>query len=337
MDNTIKKVFITGANGFIGKTLATFLNKKGVETCGIDFVADHAGNVMAADLFEVDKWRALLQECDAVVHTAAVVSNALGEDETWRVNVRGTQVVLDAAAESGNIRRFVHLSSVAALGFEHTGAMDESCALRACGQPYRDTKLASEHLVLNYHNGQHNSQNNSQHSDGKMDCCIVRPADVYGPGSRPWVVLPVEEMRKKKFLVPREGMFGPVYIDDLVDGIYLVLTRPQAPGQIFILSGFGQVSNLEYFGYLARMAGQANVRSVPGKLAIAGTTVFEKAVHLVGKTTDINPLTMIMLSRPSADYSHAKASRLLGYQPKVELEEGMQRCEDWLREQGRIP
>lgn len=57
----------------------------------------------------------------------------------------------------------------------------------------------------------------------------------------------------------------------------------------------------------------------------------------IGKTTDINPLTMIMLSRPSADYSHAKATRLLGYRPKVALAEGMRRCEAWLQEQGMVP
>jgi nucleoside-diphosphate-sugar epimerase len=252
-----------------------------------------------------------------------VVSQALSEDETWRVNVLGTQVVLDAASQSGT-GRFVHLSSVAALGFEHEGRMDESMPLRACGQPYRDTKIASEHLVLNYH------------TSGRVDGCIIRPADVYGPGSRPWVILPIEEMKKKKFLVPVEGMFGPVYIDDLIKGIYLALTKQAASGQIFQLSGFGEVSNLEYFGYLAKMVGLRKVPSVPSKLAIAGTTVFEKAVHLAGKTTEINPLTMIMLSRPSADYSHAKAKKLLGYKPGVTLDKGMQHCAAWLRQQGMI-
>ena len=132
-------------------------------------------------------------------------------------------------------------------------------------------------------------------------------------------------MKKKKFLVPAEGMFGPVYVDDLIKGIYLALTRPAASGQIFQLSGFGEVSDLEYFGYLAKMVGLKKVPSVSSKLAIAGTAVFEKAVHLAGKTTEVNPLTMIMLSRPSADYSHAKAKELLGYQPGVTLDEGMQR------------
>lgn len=292
---SIQKVFITGAGGFIGKAVAAFLNEQGIETCGIDFVADPQANVIAADLFEVEKWRPLLEDSDAVLHTAAVVSNALDEDETWRVNVSGTRVVLEAASASARTRRFIHLSSVAALGFEHEGVMDETLALRACGQPYRDTKIASEHLVLNYQ------------SSGDIDCCIIRPADVYGPGSRPWVVLPIQQMKIRKFLVPTEGMFGPVYVDDLVRGIHQALIRPESSGQIFILSGFGEVTNLEYFGRLARMLGLARVPSVPGRLAIAGTGIFEKAVHLLGKTTDINPLTMIMLSRPSADYSHAKA------------------------------
>lgn len=324
MEQKIKKVFITGANGFIGRAFANKLNKKGIGSCGIDFVANPEADVIAADLFAVDKWRPLLEECDAVLHTAAVVSNALSDDETWRVNVLGTQMVLDAVSRSKRTGRFIHLSSVAALGYEHEGRMDEFMPLRACGQPYRDTKIASEHLVLNYHAG------------GKVDGCIIRPADVYGPGSRPWVVLPIEEMKKKKFIVPAGGMFGPVYVDDLTAGIYQALTKPAAAGQIFQLSGFGEVSNLEYFGYLANMVGLKRVPSISSKLAIAGTTVFEKAVHMAGKTTEVNPLTMIMLSRPSADYSHDRAKRLLGYKPTVTLHKGMQRCEDWLRSNGMI-
>ena len=89
-------------------------------------------------------------------------------------------------------------------------------------------------------------------------------------------------------------------------------------------------------GYLAKMVGLKKVPSLSSKLAIAGTTVFEKAVHLAGKTTEINPLTMIMLSRPSADYSHARAKDLLGYKPTVTLAKGMRSCELWLRQQGKI-
>jgi nucleoside-diphosphate-sugar epimerase len=324
MKVTIKKVFITGANGFIGRQLEKKLNETGVETCGIDFQADADRNVIAADLMAVEKWEAMLNECDAVVHTAAVVSNALSADDTWNVNVLGTQVVLDAAANSKKTKRFLHLSSVAAMGFEHTTTMNENLPLKACGQPYRDTKIASEHVVLNYH------------TMGKIDTCIVRPADVYGPGSKPWVVFPIAELKKKSFVVPKEGMFGPVYIDDLINGVYLALTKPESSGQIFIISGFGEVTNSEYFGRLAEMIGIKKVPTLPSKLVIMATAAYEKGFHLLGKTTDINPLTMKMLSRPNADYSHAKATEILGYKPEVNLDEGMRRSEEWLRNEGMI-
>ena len=51
-----------------------------------------------------------------------------------------------------------------------------------------------------------------------MDCTVIRPTDVYGPGSRPWVILPLETMKAGRFLLPAhgKGIFSPVYIDELV-------------------------------------------------------------------------------------------------------------------------
>lgn len=320
----MKKVFITGANGFIGQSMARYLNANGIETCGIDFVEDPNRQIFHADLFAVDSWRELMLSCDTVIHTAAIVSNAATEEDTWRVNVLGTQVVLDEAAKSANKMRFLHFSSVAALGLSHTGEMDENTALRACGQKYSDSKLASEHLVLNYNNA------------GKVDATIIRPADVYGPGSKPWIVTPISMMKQKKFIVPKEGMFGPVYIDDLIEGCYLALCSQQAIGQIYILSGMGQVSNEAYFSYLAKMLGQTAAKTLSKQVIYPIAFAAERLAHLFGKQTELNPSTVAMLSRPSAQYSHAKASKELAYQPKVSLEEGMARSEVWLREQGML-
>lgn len=320
----MNKVFITGANGFIGRTLSHYLNLKGIKTCGIDLVANDAESILQADLFEAETWRGLLLTCDTVVHTAAVVSNAATEDETWRVNVLGTQVVLDEVAKSEVKIRFMHFSSIAALGLTREGIMDENTALRACGQNYCDSKLASEHLVLNYHNA------------GKVDGIIIRPADVYGPGSNPWVITPIAMMKQKQFVVPKEGMFGPVYIDDLIEGCYLALCVPSASGQILILSGQGEVTNDEYFSYLAKMLGRAQVNTLSKNVLYPVAYVAEKLAHLIGHRTELNPASVAMLSRPSAQYSHAKATKLLGYQPKMSLKKGMMHCERWLREQGMI-
>jgi len=312
-----KKVFITGANGFIGRKLAEVFSQAGAEVCGMDMVANTENNIVQGDLSTPEKWRDTLNGCDLVIHTAAVVSNALNYEQTWQVNVAGTKTVLDEAIACGSVKRFVHLSSVAACGFEATSTIDETMPLKTHNHPYRDTKITSEHLVMNYQSSSH------------IDCTIIRPADVYGPGSRPWIITPIEEMKKNKFMVPT-GMFGPIYIDDLVDGILLAAEKDAGKGQIFILSGEGEVTNQAYFGLLANMLGKDKVPNLANGLLIAYATVFEFFVNLMGKTTEINPNSIKMLSRPCADYCHKKATNLLGYQSKISLAEGMARSKQWL-------
>jgi len=322
-DICYKKVFISGGAGFIGQCLAKHFRENGSEICGIDRYALPEFNIEQAELSHPSSWKTLLKGCDLVIHTAAVVSNALTYDETWQVNVAGTKTLLDAAVELGDTKRFVHLSSVAAMGFEHTGPIHEGLPLKTINHPYCDTKITSEHLVLSYH------------ASGKIPCTIIRPADVYGPGSKPWILTPIKELKRKTFMVPK-GMFGPVYIDDLINGIYLAANQKTGEGETFIISGFGEVSNQEYFSYLGDMLNIKKIRSMNKPLGMVLTSILERLINLLGKTTEINPNSIKMLSRPSADYSHAKASKLLNYQPHVSLKEGMKNCEQWLKSEGIV-
>ncbi len=317
MATQYKKIFITGANGFIGRKLAQKFIQCGAQVCGMDMVADTSRNIVKGDLASPEKWRGVLAGCDLVIHTAAVVSNALNYEQTWKVNVLGTKTILDEAIACGSVKRFIHLSSVAACGFEATSTIDEMMPLKTQNHPYRDTKITSEHLVMNYQ------------SSGQIDCTIIRPADVYGPGSRPWIITPIEELKKGKFIIP-SGMFGPIYIDDLVDGIVLSAEKKAGIGQIFILSGGVEVTNQEFFCHLAHMLGKNKVPSLPNSLLKIYASINEFIVNLFGKTTEINPNTIKMLSRPCADYSHKKATDLLGYQPKISLSEGMVKSKQWL-------
>jgi len=69
-------------------------------------------------------------------------------------------------------------------------------------------------------------------------------------------------------------------------------------------------------------------------LVLKLTGFIEWCYHLFGKTTDINPSTMRMLSRKSAAYSSEKAHRVFGYQPEFTLQQGMQHALQWAYEQG---
>ena len=143
-------VFITGANGFIGRALGAYFSDKGFAVCGVDRGADPARFVVAGDIVDPSPWQAQLEGCAVVVHTAAVVSNAVPAVQQWQINVLGTRRVIEAAARA-KVGRVVHLSSVRAygdLGFPDT--VEESWPLRPDGHAYVDTKVASEAVAFDY-------------------------------------------------------------------------------------------------------------------------------------------------------------------------------------------
>lgn len=322
---TPRRVFVTGALGFIGRAIADRWRAAGAEVRGVDHVADRALSVVAGDVAAPGEWQRHAAGCDLVVHTAAVVSNALGQDASWRVNVLGTRNVLDAAAR-GSAQRFVHLSSIRAfsdLGFPDD--VDERRPVRPDGAPYVDTKIASEHVVLQAHAG------------GELACTIVRPGDVYGPGSRPWVVMPLEMIRARAFALPAlgRGRFSPVYVDDLVDGIALAAGSPAASGQVLTLSGGETVSTREFFSHHHRWAGVRGPLLLPTPVALAIAHGVAAANRLRRVESEVNPVSMRYFTRRGG-YSIAKARALLGYEPAVGLEDGMRRTEAWVRSSGLV-
>ena len=108
-----------------------------------------------------------------------------------RVNVRGTRNVLEAAARQ-RCERVVHVSSVATWGYEHSEQLDEDARPRPCGIPYIDTKGASDALALD-------------RARGGEPIAVVRPGDVYGPGSTPWAVRPLEGLKQGRFMLIGRG------------------------------------------------------------------------------------------------------------------------------------
>ncbi len=199
-----KKVLITGANGFIGNMLMAHYRAQGIPVVGVD-LSGNGLDISQGDIGQPETISQLLQDCDVVVHTAALVSNSIADADMWRVNVLATRNLV-AAAEKYKVRRFVQISSIVAYGNSAEGELDEEQPVHADGGSYVLTKLASEHSVL------------AATANSAMELVIIRPGDVYGPGSRPWVILPIEAINKGQFMLPAkgEGFFRPIFIDDLI-------------------------------------------------------------------------------------------------------------------------
>jgi len=315
-----KRVFITGANGFIGRALAQRYRGYGCEVRGVDMTADPAWSVVAGDVREVDRWRSHLDGADLVIHTAAVVSMVAPMRTAWEVNCRGTRRLLTACREAG-ATRFVHLSSVAAYGFEFPDGVDESWPLVTNGNSYTDTKITGEHAILAAHAGE------------ELDCTIIRPGDVYGPASRAWLVVPLQMMKSRQFILPDggRGIFSPIYIDDLVDGVVLAAGLKEGAGRIFNVAYGSGVTCAEFFGHHWRWLGkQGRPPSLPKSVAIGLAEAGAALARLTGRSTEMGRGAIGLMSRPGT-YSIEKARRLLGFEPAVDLAEGMRRSEAWAR------
>lgn len=318
------RVFVTGANGFIGRAVAARYRELGAEVCGVDVAADPAFDVVAGDVGADGPWQAHARGAGLVVHTAAVVSNVAAPETYRRISVGGVRKALDAAV-AGGAARFVHVSSCGAYGWHRPPDADERTPITVLsGNAYQDAKAAGEHPAL------------AAHAAGEIACTIVRPSDVYGPGSRPWVLIPLEMIRKGLFFLPAhgQGLFSPVYVDDVVDGIVLAAGQDAGAGQIFNLLGVAPVPAAEFFAYHVRFAGRRGVpRSFSTPTALRLASAASRLSRLLGRPTEASRESMLMLSK-SHTCSMEKARRMLGYEPRVDLPEGMRRTETWLRERG---
>lgn len=321
------RIFVTGANGFIGRALMQRLEMAGVATCGMDLQAEPERHVVAGNIAETGSWQEAMRGCELIVHTAAVVSNTARPEAYRQVSVGGTQQVIQAALRAG-VPRLVHLSSVAAYGLDFDQPQSESSPITTLsGYAYCDAKAASEHPVL------------AAHAAGEIAATIIRPGDVYGSGSRPWVLLPLQLLRRHQFVLPAsgQGIFSPVHIDNLLDGIIAAMQEPRAQGQIFNITDGTDITCAEFFGYHQRWLGRSGsppCLPTPVAKRLATLTAFVQT-RVLRQTSEIGPASLAMLARHSG-YRIDKAQRMLGYQPAISLEQGMRLTERGLREQGLI-
>jgi nucleoside-diphosphate-sugar epimerase len=315
------RVFVTGASGFIGRRICDRYRAAGVEVRGVDLQPAHELGIVAGDIAEPGEWQERVAGCDLVVHTAARVSMTAGMDRFWRVNTLGTRRVLDAAV-AADVGRVVHLSSVTVFGFAFPDRVDETYPVHPTGVPYVDTKIASEQVVL------------QAHAAGEIVCTVIRPGDVYGPGSRPWTIIPVNQLRAARAVLPAggRGVFSPVYAENLVDGIVLAAAGGQTEGEVLTITDGVGVETREFFGRYARMLGKKGVPAAPTPLVAVAADAIDLAARLRRRESEINRDAVRYLSR-TGTYSIEKARRLIGYEPRIDLDEGMRRTEAWLQDQ----
>jgi nucleoside-diphosphate-sugar epimerase len=293
----VQTVAVTGASGFIGAAVCARLRADGDDVIAVDVAGEPDRRADVADPAAVV---AALGGADAVVHAAAIVSERGRMRDFVRVNVRGTRNVLDAAGR----RRAVVIASVAGWGYEFRRELTEDAPPRPCGIPYIDTKGATETIAL------------------RRGATVIRPGDVYGPASQPWVVRPLELMRAGRFFLPApgDGLLTLVYVDDLVDAIVRALREPRAAGRAYTVWDGEPRTAREYFSAL----GGAPVRTLPAPI-----------LRVAARLSGVGPAALTFMSR-RATYPNARAREELGWRPRTPFGEGIARTREWARAAGLL-
>lgn len=318
-------VLVTGASGFIGGQLAErLLQADGARVVATGRRFKNESALQGAELVRADMrdaaTRASLCAGKKIVFHLAAWAGADGQSaEAHAINVDATRALAEAAAQAG-AQRFVLISTAAAYGLPSRDDIDESVPIDTSqADLYGRTKALGEQAAreVAVRTG--------------LPLTIIRPAMVYGPGSKTWTVGMLRLVQKGVPLLFGDGSGHsfPVYIDDVLDQIRVAATHPQAVGEAFNVSG-PSVTWAQFLGYYARMSNR-RLRRLPMPLA--------KILAQLNKILHLGlPLTVDRLQYVSRhlSFSTEKAERLLGWRQKVSLDEGMQRSEAWLRQSGQL-
>lgn len=311
-----KRVLITGGAGFIGSHLVermvdenevVVLDTMGRNALQYTSAWGHANlRILPGDVRDEALVGEACRGCQLVVHMASIagVDTVRAQPvETMEIAILGTYNVLRACRQSTRIERVIDFSTSEVFGqyaFNvHEGNTTTLGAIGEARWTYAVSKLATEHLAHNYH------------AQYDLPTVSVRPFNVYGPrqvGPGAIKAFVLRAIRDEPIDIHGDG--GQIrawcYIDDIIDAILGCLVKAEAIGQVF---NIGNPRSTITIYNLARL-----VQRVCGSRSSL-------------RFLDVDQ-SDVELRIPNIE----KARRLLAFEPRVDLEEGLERTADYFRD-----
>lgn len=314
------KALVTGAAGFIGSHLAEALIKRGYEvTC----IARRTSNLrwiehlnikyIFSDLSDPGSYAGRIKDFDYIFHLAGLTKALYGRDY-FLANAECTRKLLDTAhCENSKMRRFIYLSSLAAIGPSADHAPVREDSLPSPVSEYGKSKLEGEKAVLDFRD--------------RIPATILRPPGVYGPRDRDFFVM-FKIIKKGIFPFWGKCYYSLLYVEDLVRGIIEAAEKKEAEGRTFFLADDAVYSNEEIAGEISSALDAKALkvrlpRSFLPFAAFIGQKLDKRGIINRDRICDFR-------------YSHwtcdpAKARKELGFAAKITLREGIKWTADWYK------
>jgi nucleoside-diphosphate-sugar epimerase len=325
------RILVTGGTGFTGTALVRRLLEEGHEVVALDYkeglqcdtLRKLGAEVVIGSVTDQPAVERSVRGAEFVFHLAAAfrelnVPNSFYDE----VNVEGTRVVVHAARRAG-VRKFLYCSTCGVHGnVEHPPA-DEDAPIRPADY-YQRTKYEAEPLV--------------KREAGDMEVVIQRPAAIYGPGDPERFFMIFKRVAHGTFPMFGSGrtLYHPLYIDNLVDALLLCLPEGVGRGREYLIADDKYYAIEDIVKAVARALDVAvRIPHYPVLPVVAVGHVVEKLCKPFGITPPIFP-RRVDWYRQNRAFDISRARREIGYNPRVELDEGLRRTGIWYREMGYL-
>ncbi len=324
---------VTGATGFVGPWLVKRLVASG-DGCRClarseekaDELKSLGAEVRIGDVTRPETLEGAADGMDVVLHLATLghMSNyVVNESMFVDVNVRGTVHVMEEALAAG-VKRFVHCSSMAAMGVCPEIPADEKTPCRP-HHHYGRSKLQAEKEVL------------AKVAEKGLDAVIIRFSMVYGPGD-PRDILKLTRTAKRG-VFPKVGLkpkLNPlIHVTDAVEGLLLAAEKGRT-GNIYLITNPRSEPFDTLIAIIQKALGVPRIPLyVPEWAALGAASLIEKTFSALGKSP---PVTRKNMESTLADrvFSVKKAQRELGFNPRVNPEEGLTETVLWYKRKGWV-
>jgi nucleoside-diphosphate-sugar epimerase len=330
------RLLVTGGTGFIGSHLAEEGRRRGAEVVAFgltdrpeekanaELLAGLGAEIVPGSITDAAHCRTAMRGVTHVFHLAVAMREGGKSDEFFEsINLDGTRHLLEAASVQ-RVQRFVYCSTIGIYGHRAPGITREDSPL-APGNIYERTKVSAERLVREF----------AEKCD--LPSVVLRPADVYGPRDQRLLKM-FKGVSRGKFPLfgSGEGRRHMVYVDDVVSAFFKACERDEALGHGFIIAGPTSCTLRELLDEVVRATGSKRFGfRLPLAPMLGAAAVVEDICAALKVDPPIYRRRMDFFHSDS-EFDTSRARRVLQWEPKVDLREGIRRTLEDYRRSGQL-